>query len=140
MPALCWGSIRIAGLFGAEKGVDAGREDEIVFVKAIDGVREQGDAEPPPAHQQVGMVILPFSDLAEPVCKRKRLSEILHSEIPLQVVIVDQFPVPGYLPSQAFNAVRGKRGNAAFAGDALPPSEIFSANGLVTHSSVPRTM
>jgi hypothetical protein len=86
------------------------------------------------------MVILPFSDLAETVCKSKRFSEILHSEIPLQVVIVDQFPVPGHLPSQAFNAVRGKRGNAGFAGDALPPSEIFTANRLVTHSSVPRTM
>ena len=109
-------------------------------MKTVDRVSVQGHAELSPAHQEVGVVILTLRDLAKLVGQRERLSEVLHTELTLEVMAVDQLPLARYLSPKACHPLRGKLGSAGLAGDALPSSEVFTANGSVVHFFVPRTM
>jgi hypothetical protein len=127
-------------VFGAEQGVDPGSNDEVILVKAVDCVCEQGNTELSPAHEQVGMVALAFRDLTEPVGQRKCLSEVFHLELALKVVAAYKRPVRGYLSSQALHSFCGERRHTTLAGNALPPGEVLSANRFVVHVAVPSTM
>jgi hypothetical protein len=106
-------------------------------MKAVDRVREQGDAELSPTHQQVGVMALALRDLAEPVRQRKGLAEVLHPEVALEVVTADQRPIARNLSPKALDSFSSERRNAALAGNALPPGEVLAPDRFVVHVDVP---
>jgi hypothetical protein len=65
------GLIGVALVFGAEEGIDAGRNDEVILVKAVDGVSENSDAESSPAYKKVGVMLLALRDFTYPVRQGK---------------------------------------------------------------------
>jgi len=94
------------------------REDEVVFRKSVDCVRECGDLYIPPAKFDVGVMTFALGKRTDFVHEEERLSEVLEFETTIQFMPTFNFPLWRVL-SQFLNFIRHEVRHAAFTGNTL---------------------
>ena len=72
--------------------VDLRGEDEVVLAEAVDGVGVDGDLGPAPRDAEVRVVALLLGDAADPVREVQGSDEVVESELPGDVVLIDGLP------------------------------------------------
>jgi|SRR3989344_6454752 len=87
-----------SGRRGEERGGGRGervnfcRENKVVFRKAVYGVGESSDFHIAPAECNVGVMSLALGERADFVDERERLGEVFGLELPVEFMLVSDFP------------------------------------------------